>query len=113
MSGMLAPMGVLSGPMSEHFGVDVTAITARFSWLTMGVLAGAVIAVVIFDFFRLKKLMVAVYLLMASSLVSLLLFDDLLLTGFALGLVGLCCGIGLPGAALIISRSYDDEIDAL
>ena len=109
MSGMLAPMGILSGPMSEHFGQPVTEITARFSWLTIGILVGAAIALVIFDWVRLKRMMMLVYAVIFSSLVSLVFLDDLTLIGVALGLVGVSCGIGMPGAALTISKTYETK----
>lgn len=109
MSGMLAPMGIISGAMSEHFGQPVTEITARFSWLTIGILIGAIIALFIFDLFRLRKLMMAVYGIILVSLISLILFNNLFYVGVAIGLVGMCCGIGLAGAALVISRTYETE----
>lgn len=109
MSGMLTPMGIISGSMSEHFGVPVTEITARFSWLTFGVLAGAVIALFIFDLFNLKKLLIAVYGVILAALVSLMFSDSLFSVGAAMGIIGVCCAIGLAGAALVISRSYDTE----
>jgi len=109
MSGMLTPMGIISGSMSEYFGVPVTEITAQFSWLTFGVLAGAVISLVIFDFFNLKKLLIAVYTVILASLISLLFADSLFSVGASMGLVGVCCAIGLAGAALVISRTYDTE----
>jgi TsgA-like MFS transporter len=109
MSGMLAPMGIISGPMADHFGQDIAEITSRFSWLTMGVLGGAIAALVIFDWVGLKRMMILVYGVTAVCLASLYMADDLQLVGISLGLVGICCGIGLPGAALVISRSYDAE----
>ena len=109
MSGMLAPMGIISGAMAEHFGRPVTEITARFGWLTFGILAGAVAALVIFDWIKLRKLLILVYTLILSCLASLLFLNSLLLIGVALGLVGFCCGIGLAGAALVISRTYETE----
>ncbi len=109
MSGMLTPMGIISGSMSEHFGVPVTEITTRFSWLTFGVLAGAIIALFIFDLFNLKKLLIAVYAIIIAALVSLIFSDSLFFVGAAMGLVGLCCAIGLAGGALVISRTYDTE----
>jgi len=109
MSGMLAPMGIVSGAMAEHFGQSVTEITARFSWLTFGILAGAVAALVVFDWIKLRKLLMLVYALIGACLVTLRFLDDLFLIGVALGLVGVCCGIGLAGAALVISRTYETE----
>ncbi len=43
------------------------------------------------------------------SLLSLNGLKDLTLIGIPLGLVGICCGLGLAGAALVISRTYDSE----
>ena len=107
MSGMLAPMGIISGPMAAYFDQPVTEITTRFSWLTMGILVGAVIALVIFDWIRLKKLMLVVYSVIFASLASLAFLENLTYIGFVLGLVGISCGIGLPGAALTISKTYE------
>jgi TsgA-like MFS transporter len=104
---MLSPIGIISGPMAEHFGRPITEITAGFSWLTLGILAGAAIALVVFDWLKLKRIMVALYCLIAASLLSLTQHDELSLAFIALGLVGVCCGIGLAGAALTISRTYE------
>ena len=109
MSGMLAPMGIISSPMSEHFAQPVTEITARFGWLTIGILAGAIISLVIFDWFRLRTLLMGVYTVIFGCLISLNFVDNVTLIGLTLGLVGACCGIGLAGAALVISRSYETE----
>ena len=109
MSGMLAPMGIISGAMSEHFGQPVTEITASFSWLTVGILLGAVIALFIFDLFRLRKLLMAAYGIILASLISLIFLNNLFYVGVAMGLVGVCCGVGLAGAALVISRTYETE----
>ncbi len=109
MSGMLTPMGIISGSMSEYFGVPVTEITAGFSWLTFGVLAGAVIALFIFDLFKLKQLLLVVYGVILAALVSLMFTDSLVSVAAAMGIVGVCCAIGLAGAALVISRTYDTE----
>lgn len=109
MSGMLSPIGIISGPMAEHFGRPITEITAGFSWLTLGILIGAIIALVVFDWFQLKRIMVLLYCLISISLLSLTLHDNLSLALIAVGLVGICCGIGLAGAAVTISRTYDAE----
>lgn len=109
MSGMLSPIGIISGPMAEYFGRPITEITAGFSWLTLGILAGAVIALVVFDWLQLKRIMIALYCLIAVSLLSLTQHDNLSLALVALGLVGVCCGVGLAGAALTISRTYETE----
>jgi len=103
---MLSPIGIISGPMAEYFGLPITEITAGFSWLTLGILVGAIVALFVFDWLPIKRLMVSLYCLISISLLSLTLHDDLAMIRFALGVVGVCCGIGLAGAALTISRTY-------
>ena len=109
MSAMLAPIGIISGPMAELFNEPVTTVTTRFSWLTVGNLAGAIIAVVLFEWVPLKNMMAGVYGLILASLLSLNFVADLTLIGIALGAVGVCSGLGLVGAALVISRTYESE----
>ena len=109
MSGMLAPVGIISGPMAEFFDQSITDITGRFAWLTFGNFAGAVLALWAFDLFDLKKLMAGIYAAMLAAIVSLYFSASLTMIGFALGIVGVGCGLGLAGAALIISRTYEDE----
>ncbi len=102
-------MGIISGAMAEYFGEPVTEITARFGWLTFGVLGGAIIALFIFDLFRIKNLLLLLYGVIIAALVSLLFLDDISQVGVVMGLIGVCCAIGLAGGALIISRTYDTE----
>ena len=112
MSGMLAPIGIISGPIADLFGQSITDVTAQFSWLTIGNLCGAAAALVVFDFLRMKTTLLAVYLLILASLLFLNFADHLTTIGAALGVVGVCSGLGLAAAALVISRTYDDEARA-
>ncbi len=108
MSGMLAPIGIISGPMAAAFDLPVTAVTARFGWLTMGIFVGAVLALFVFQWLRIRTLIISVYALIALSLVILPTTQNLAWVGLCLGLVGVCCGVGLPAAALVISRIYSE-----
>lgn len=112
MSAMLAPIGILSVPMAEHFGQSVTEVTRQFSWLTGGILIGAVIALFIFDFVRLKPLFLFLYGSMAAILAAFMAIDSLDVTRFLLGSIGTGCGIGLAAAAVTISHSYEENVRA-
>ncbi len=109
LSGMLAPIGIISGPMGELFDRPITDVTAQFSWLTVGNLTGAAAALFIFDLFRIRFVLVLVYVLILASLLSLNFTNDLTKIGVALAVVGVCSGLGLAAAALVISRTYDAE----
>ncbi len=109
---MVSPIGIISGPMAEYFNKPITDITANFSWLTGGIFAGSLLALVIYEWIRLKYVLLGLYVLILVSLVSLPFQSDLTIIWPALGLVGACCGAGLAGAAITISRSYAGERQA-
>ena len=109
MSGMLAPIGIISVQMAELFDRPITDVTAQFGWLTIGNLIGAVIALIIFDVLKVRTVFLVIYVLIIASILSLNFQDDLMKVGMALGVVGVCCGLGLASAALVISKTYDAE----
>ncbi len=109
LSSMLAPIGILSAPMAEHFGQSITDVTKQFSWLTGGILVGAVIALFIFDWISLRKLFLVIYGLVALVLFSFVTVDSLEATRYLLGFVGVGSGVGLAGAAITISHSYSEN----
>lgn len=109
MSAMLAPIGIISAPMAEHFDQSITDVTRQFSWLTGSILIGAVIALFIFDWIPLKPLFITVYGAMALVLFAFAVTTELTLIRYQLAVVGTGCGIGLAAAAITISKTYADE----
>ena len=109
LSSMLAPIGILSGPMAKHFGQSITDVTKQFSWLTGGILVGAVIALFIFDWISLRKPFIAIYGLVALVLLSFATVDSLESARYILAFVEIGSGIGLAGAAITISHSYSED----
>ena len=112
LSAMLAPIGILTGPIAEHFERPITEVTAQFGWLTGGNLVGALIALIIFDFFPLRWIFVVIYGAIAIALGSLSVIETLESSRWVLGLTGMGSGIGLAGAAITISRTYEDDTRA-
>ena len=109
MSGMLNPIGVITGPMAEYFHRPITDITASFSWLTGGIFAGSLAALLIYEWMHLKYALLSLYGLILVCLCLLPLQTTLAAIWPMLGLVGACCGAGLAGAAITISASYERE----
>lgn len=109
MSGMMNPIGIITGPMAEYFNQPITRITANFSWFTGGIFVGSLAALIIYEWASLKFALLVIYGLILLSLISLPYQSDLPGIWLALGLVGACCGAGLSGAAITISKSYEQE----
>jgi len=112
MSGVLAPIGIVSAPMAQQFGLELTAMTSRFSWLTVGILIGAALAVPLLQSVLLRHAMLGVYLLSAVALFTIGQPQSVVVLQVLLGLVGVASGIGLAAAASVISRSYTDRARA-
>ncbi len=109
MSAMLSPIGIIVGPMSDFFDLPITDVSNTFSWLTFGILIGSAFALFVFDHVTIKRMMLIVYGVLSLSLFSMLFAPALIFVGLALGAIGVGCGIGLAGAASVISRSYNEN----
>lgn len=109
MSGALNPIGIVTGPMSEYFGRPITEMAALFSWLTVGILIGSFLSLFVFEQLPIKWIMVAVYGLIAVSILALALTPNLTVIRIALGAVGVCSGVGLAGSAIIISHLFSGD----
>lgn len=95
--------------MSEHFGVEVTEITSGFSWLTFGLLLGAALALWVVQAFPLRAVQCCMFLVIACALAAVRVVPEFFWVKMLLGVVGVCLGIGLAGAASTIAGSYDDD----
>jgi TsgA-like MFS transporter len=109
LSGMLAPIGIVSAPMAQQYARPVTEITAQFSWLTGGNFVGAIVALFVFDWIALRRMFIVVYGVIAAGLLSLSIIHSLDYARGVLAVAGFGSGIGLAGAALTISRTYAGE----
>jgi len=109
MSGMLAQIGILISPISEHFGKETTVISNQFSWLTVGILVGSVISLFIFDYVRIKTLNLLVFSAIILAIAGFYAVDLYQVNSILLGIIGAGCGIALPAAAIVISRVYTPE----
>ena len=109
MSGMLAQIGILISPISDHFDKAPTEVSNQFSWLTLGILVGSVISLFIFDYVKIKTLNLLVFAIIAISISGFYLIDIYSANSILFGVIGAGCGIALPAAAIVISRVYTPE----
>ena len=109
MSGMLSPIGIVLPSVAEHLSLSVTEAAELFSWLTLGILLGAALALVVFDVLTVRAAMLVVSLVIVASLLSMRLVESIWVIRIALGAVGTSCGILLAAAASAISLLYDED----
>lgn len=112
MSAIISPLGVVSGPIAAHFEISVTAANAVFTWLTSGIFIGTLIAVFIFDFLDLKRIIVGGAAIICLCLVAIYMLDSFFVFSFCLGLIGISCGVELSAAAVVIAKIYSERLRA-
>lgn len=110
LSAIISPLGIVSQPMADYYGVSITQATAIFSYLTTGILIGSLIAVFIFDYLKVKWVVIFSALIIAGSLWAAYILDSFTLLPVCLFFVGLGCGIDLSSAAVVITRSYSEKL---
>lgn len=112
MSAVISPLGLVSGPIAEHFNISVTTATAAFTYLTSGVFAGTLIAVFIFDYVKLKHVVIGGTLLICLSIYAMYALDRFSVFATSLALLGISCGIEISAAAVVIAKIYDEKLRA-
>ncbi len=103
MSGFLNPIGLISGPVAESFDIPITVAVARFGYFTFGVFAGYVLSFYVFDYVRLKTVLVAGYLLIALSVGGLYTFQSANALATFLFAIGLFASVQVCGASTLVS----------
>lgn len=106
MSSVISPIGIVTAPIARHYGLSLTAATASFSYLTAGVLAGTLAALVIFDWFRLKRIVISSAVLLSAALMAIYVVDNYAWFPLWLFLAGLACGVALAAALVVITQVY-------
>ena len=102
-------IGLLVGPISESFGVEITVAAAQFSWLNGGILFGNLVALAVFRYFKMKWSVVASNLVVAGSAVCIYgttNFNALPLFFFA---TGIALGIGVCAASTILTHIWSER----
>jgi TsgA-like MFS transporter len=112
MSAFISPLGVVSGSIAGHFGISVTAATAAFTYLTTGVFIGTLAAVFVFDYLRLRQVIVAGAVVICACVAAMYAIDSLAVFSIALALIGASCGLELSAAAIVISKLFDAKLRA-
>jgi TsgA-like MFS transporter len=111
MAGLMTQIGVLISPMSDYLGISITASASMFSLLTGGTFAGTFVAMLVYSRFPIQRILQCNYLTFLVLLILLVSLDIRLqwVVSVYLFMLGLCCGVGLAGGAVLISKLYNEQ----
>ena len=103
ISGFLNPIGLISGPVADAYGVSITVAVARFTFFTVGVFAGYILSFYIFDFVRLKTVVIVGYAVIAGCVAGLYFIETAVALAFFLFMIGLAASVEVCGASTLVS----------
>jgi len=111
MSGLLTQTGVLITPVAEYLNIAVTRAASLFSLLTGGTFIGTFIAMLVYGKFTIKRIFQVNYLSFIGLLLLMVLLDNRTQSAVSFYLVslGICCGVGLAGGAVLLANLYDEQ----
>jgi TsgA-like MFS transporter len=111
MAGLMTQIGVLISPMSDYLGISITAAASMFSLLTGGTFAGTFVSMLVYSRFPIQRILQYNYLTFLVLLMLLVSLDIRMqwVVSVYLFMLGLCCGIGLAGGAVLISKLYNEQ----
>jgi TsgA-like MFS transporter len=106
ISGFLNPIGLISGSVADAYSMTVTEAVAKFGYFTIGVFVGYVLSFYVFDFLKLKTVVIVGYGLIAASVAALYILDSRIALMVCLFLIGVFASIQVCGASTLVSRIW-------
>lgn len=112
MSSVITPLGIVTQPIADHYGISLTTATAMFSYLTTGILGGSFLAMFIYSVLRLRAVTVLAGTVLISSMLSAWFIDLYVLLPAWLALIGATSGILLSAAIVVLTHTYSERARA-
>ena len=109
ISGFLNPIGLISGAVADAYGITVTDAVARFGYFTIGVFVGYILSFYVFDYLKLKSIVVVGYVLIAAAVVALYTLTTGISLVLFLFLIGVLASIQVCGASTLVSRIWTEK----
>lgn len=105
-AGFFTTIGLLIGPISEQFGMDISSATKQFSWFTGAYFVGSIVTFFILDYISAKTMLLGYGIIVfVASLLNIWNSSTLVLP-IILITIGLLCGISTCTAGTIISKIW-------
>tara|TARA_S200000501_G_scaffold179483_1_gene168985 strand:- start:1074 stop:2201 length:1128 start_codon:yes stop_codon:yes gene_type:complete len=109
MSGFLNPIGLISEPVSQSLGIPITEAVARFGYFTVGVFFGYLVSFFVFDFIRLRLVVIFGYGLLMLAVGGLFLFENDAAMKIFLFVIGMLASVQVCGASTLVSSLWRDK----
>ena len=109
ISGILNPIGLISGPVADAYNMSLTDAVARFSYFTIGVFVGYILSFYVYDYIKIKSVIVVGYVLIAISIAAIYATHSSTALIICLFVIGVLASIQVCGASTLVSRIWDGK----
>lgn len=106
MSGFVNPIGLISEPVANTFGISITEAVSAFGFFTVGVFAGYIFSFYIFDYFSFRAVVITGYLALAAGVALLHAVSNTISLAAVLFLLGTLASVEGCGAGTLISVNW-------
>ena len=101
MSGLVTPIGLLTASAAEQYSVEITLIASQFSYFIGGIFLGYIVSYFVFDFFKMKPIIVTSYVIAAISILSIHYIPVYKFLPYLLVIIGVCASIVVCAAGTL------------
>jgi MFS transporter, TsgA protein len=111
MAGLLTQTGVIMSGMADYLNISLTAAASMFSLLTGGTFVGTFVSMALYSRFTIQQILKYNYIIFVILLLLLVTLDIRIqwVVSVYLFCLGVGCGIGLAGGAVIISKIFNEQ----
>lgn len=111
MAGLMTQTGVVMSNVADYLNISITEAASMFSLLTGGTFVGTFASMVLYSRFTIQHILKYNYSIFVLLLVLLVTLDirNQWMVSIYLFSLGLACGIGLSGGAVIISKIFSEQ----
>ena len=106
MSGFVNPIGLISEPVSNAFGIPITSAVSAFGYFTFGVFAGYVVSFYIFDYLNFRLVVITGYLFLTAGIALLYTIETTVSLSILLFCLGVIASVEGCGAGTLISVNW-------
>ena len=105
-AGFFTVIGLLTGPISQQFGIELTSVTKQFSWLTGCYFVGSMVTFFILDYVSTRTMLLIYAGVILLTAIFAVFNTSRTLLPIILGVIGLLSGMAICIAGTIISKIW-------
>ncbi len=109
MSGLVTPIGLLTASAAARYGVEITLVASQFSFFIGGVFLGYVVSFFVFDYLKMKTIIVTCYVITVICILHIHYVPDYFLLPYLLVSIGMCASIVTCAGGTLIARVWQGK----